>query len=432
MGYPIRLPPWRENALAARLAAFTIIVVMRFQFSFLLNRAVLLVLCTLVPVAAFSKNEALREAIAAIQKVGPEGAGNAAAAQAWQTIQEQDAAAIMVLLRSMESSSPLARNWLRSALEVIFSRSLKEAPDSVPVDDLESFLFDLSQSSPARKLAFDLIAQIEPGRANKLQSKFAADPSPELRRGSVALLIANAKSLLSDGKNEEAVAALGEALNAAREVDQIKEIASLLKDKAKQEVDLPRHFGFLMYWNVIGPFDNTDRSGFAAEFDPEKEIQLDASYDGKTKQVTWKPYFTTDDYGMVDFNQPYDPIKEVTAYAYTEFQSDAERSAELRLGCKNAWKIWLNGEFVFGRDEYHRGIRIDQYKMPVQLRKGKNTILVKACQDAQEQSWTKEWQFQLRICDSTGTAILATDRKPTPEKNQPVRRRPRPGQKKSD
>ena len=82
---------------------------------------------------------------------------------------------------------------------------------------------------------------------------------------------------------------------------------------------------------------------------------------------------------------------------------------------KNAWKIWLNGELVFGRDEYHRGIRIDQYILPVHLNEGKNTLLVKACQNEQEQDWTVQWQFQLRVTDETGTAILSTDRKPTPD-----------------
>ena len=37
------------------------------------------------------------------------------------------------------------------------------------------------------------------------------------------------------------------------------------------------------------------------------------------------------------------------------FLSEKARPAELRLGCKNGWKIWLNGKLIFGRDEYHRG-----------------------------------------------------------------------------
>jgi hypothetical protein len=108
-------------------------------------------------------------------------------------------------------------------------------------------------------------------------------------------------------------------------------------------------------------------------------------------------------------------LKEVTGYAYSEFVAAKARPAELRLGCKNAWKVWLNGKLLFGRDEYHRGQRIDQYKMPVQLKEGKNTILVKLCQNEQKEKWTVEWEFQLRVCDPTGTAILSTDRPDTPK-----------------
>jgi hypothetical protein len=138
---------------------------------------------------------------------------------------------------------------------------------------------------------------------------------------------------------------------------------------------------------------------------------LSASYDGMDGKVKWQGYSTGDEYGMVDFNKPYGDLKEVTGYAQTEFVSGINRPAELRLGCKNAWKIWLNGELIFGRDEYHRGMRIDQYKLPVQLKKGGNTILVKACQNEQVEDWTVQWQFQLRVCDATGTAIHSATKK---------------------
>ena len=50
-------------------------------------------------------------------------------------------------------------------------------------------------------------------------------------------------------------------------------------------------------------------------------------------------------------------------------------------------------------------MRIDQYKLPVQLKKGINTILVKACQNEQVEDWTVQWQFQLRVCDAPGPAL---------------------------
>jgi hypothetical protein len=94
-------------------------------------------------------------------------------------------------------------------------------------------------------------------------------------------------------------------------------------------------------------------------------------------------------------------------YAAADFFSESDRPAEIRIGCKNGWKVWLNGELLFARDEYHRGAKLDQYKLPCQLKKGKNTILVKCCQNEQTEQWTVEWEFQLRVCDATGTAILA-------------------------
>lgn len=105
----------------------------------------------------------------------------------------------------------------------------------------------------------------------------------------------------------------------------------------------------------------------------------------------------------------------MTGYAFTEFNAAAAGPAELRLGCKNGWKVWFNGALLFGRDEYHRGARIDQYRLPVTLKAGKNTILVKACQNEEVKDWTKEWEFQLRVCDASGTAILAKDRPATPK-----------------
>jgi hypothetical protein len=196
----------------------------------------------------------------------------------------------------------------------------------------------------------------------------------------------------------------------ARDEDQIKPLSKKLKDLG-QPVNLSTHFGFLMDWQLIAPFTNVERKGFDTVFPPEKEVNLTATYAGKNGDAKWVPFTSKDEYGMVDFNKPFSMLKEVSGYAYTEFNAAEESDVQLRLGCKNGWKIWLNGEFVFGRDEYHRGMKLDQYKLPVHLRKGKNVILVKCCQNEQKENWTVEWQFQLRVCDATGTAIAANSSK---------------------
>ncbi len=89
------------------------------------------------------------------------------------------------------------------------------------------------------------------------------------------------------------------------------------------------------------------------------------------------------------------------------FWSETSRPVEIRLGCKNGWKVWLNGQFIFGRDEYHRAAEMDQYRLPVQLTAGRNTLRVKCCQNEQTEDWTKEWEFQLRVTDAEGTPVFS-------------------------
>lgn len=338
------------------------------------------------------------DSVKALASVGREGLGNEAASAAWRDVVKAGPAVLPELLKAAGKGSAVADNWLRLAGDAIVSASGKKTDTGAML----TFLKDTSHPAAARILAFDLIRQADETAAENLEPTLISDPVQALRRGAVERLIKAAKTKSGD----EAKAAYTEALAAVRDEDQTKTIASAL-DKLGVKVDLPRHFGFLMKWNVIGPFDNSEKKGFDTVFPPEKEIKLDASYDGKEGPVKWRPVESKDEYGKLDINKPLGAKKEVTAYAATSFESPTERDAELRLGCKNAWKVWLNGELLFSRDEYHRGQKMDQYTMKARLKKGANSILVKACQNEQTEQWTVEWEFQLRVCDSTGTAILA-------------------------
>ena len=180
----------------------------------------------------------LKQQIAAIQAVGPEGAGNPAAAIAFKELSASRTDAILPLLRAIESSGPLARNWLRSAVEVIVERELR-SQKTLPVDGLRVFLLDTRQAPEARRLAYDLLAKIDPASAKKLIPGFLNDPSTELRRDAVAQLVTKGKSLTEDDK-AAAIATYRKALDAARDVDQVKVIATELSETLGQEVDLDR------------------------------------------------------------------------------------------------------------------------------------------------------------------------------------------------
>ena len=355
----------------------------------------------------------ISDSIQTIRAVGKEGQGNAAAAKAWQLLSMSDADALPEILAAIDGANPFAANWLRAAVDTIAARE-----SNLALDDLEKFLANKKHAPHARRLAFEIIQRTDPKLAEKLIPDMLNDPSVELRRDAVQRVINEGTELKKSNKKSAAAKTYQIALNAARDIDQIKTGSTALRQLG-ETIDLPRHFGFLMHWKVIGPFDNTKRKGFGAVYPPENEIYFSASYDGKSGKVKWSEFVTADEYGMVNINKAYpgagDGLKEVTAFAQTEYHAAEARDIELRLGCKNAWKIWHNSKLVFERDEYHRGARIDQYQLKIRLAKGRNTLLVKLCQNEQKESWTKEWQFQLRVCDATGTAVLAKNRPPTPK-----------------
>lgn len=343
------------------------------------------------------------KAIETLRSVGSEGRGNAAASKALKRLSNGGKELIPALLTAMDGANSFSSNYLRGAVEVISSKTLSKG-ESLPLVELGEFLLNKSHDTKPRAMAFDLIRRADANAAERLIPGMLSDPSVDLRREAVARLVGQAGDLVKKNNKPAAILIYRQALDAARDLDQIQTISSELKDLGRS-VNLTKHFGFLIDWNLVGPFHNRGRAGFAEVFEPERDASLDLEYEGLKGKVTWQKYSTDNEYGMVDFNEPYGALKEVTGYAHTKFISASDRPAELRLGCKNAWKIWLNGSLIFGRDEYHRGMRIDQYKLPVQLKKGVNDIMIKACQNEQKEEWTVQWQFQLRVCDSTGTAL---------------------------
>jgi hypothetical protein len=356
---------------------------------------------TLLCLSAVPLYAALDDSLQALAAVGQEGKGNEAASAAWKDVVKAGPASLPALLAATGKGSAVADNWLRVAGDTIVQNARAHG-QVLPVVEVETFLKDTAHAAAARQLAFDLLKEADPARADAVEPSLATDPVQELRRGAVQRLIDAAKAKQGEDEKKAYLA----ALEVVRDEDQTRLIVGELR-KLSVPVDLPKHFGFLTQWQIIGPFENSERKGFETVFPPEKEIKLDATYDGKSGAVKWQPFTSGDEYGKLDFNKPLGMLKEVTAYAETTFESLSERDVELRLGCKNGWKVWLNGQFLFGRDEYHRGQQMDQYKLKCHLRKGANTILVKCCQNEQKEQWTVEWEFQLRVCDSAGTAILA-------------------------
>jgi len=352
--------------------------------------------------------------LAKLREVGPEGKGHRAASDAWSKLARSDAQQLPTILAGMDGAELLAANWIRAAVDAIAERQLATG-GKLPTAELERFVKDTRHNPRARRLAFEWISRVDTTAPDRLIPQMLDDPSVELRRDAVARLLDEAAKLKADEKPEakEKTAAVYErALIAARDDDQIKLASEELK-KAGRSFDLPRHFGFLMQWKLIGPFDNKEKKGFAVAHPPEEKVDLEATYPGSQGEVKWTDLSTSDDYGVVDLNKGLGKLKGSLIYAAATFQSSSRKPVEIRVGTPNAYKLWLNGKLIGQANVYHANVKVDQYISRAEMQSGRNVLLVKLCQNEQTEDWAADWKFQLRVCDATGTAILSEDRPST-------------------
>jgi len=338
-----------------------------------------------------------------VRKVGPGGQGNAEAAQAVDDLAQSDAAALPAIFKGFTGSSPVVENWLRGVVETIVDRTIA-AGGKLPVEELEIYVLDREQSPRGRRLAFECVMKVDKLVADRVIPQMLQDPSSEFRRDAVARATEAAKELHNRNKKDEAIKAYQHALSGAVDDDQVKVIESAL-NKLGAPFSMQKHFGFLTNWHMIGPFDNRKRIGFKASYPPEQEIDLAKAYEGQLGEVKWAELTTDDKYGLVDIAKKIQNYKGSVMYAYTTFDSVEKRDVEIRLGTPNAWTLWVNGERLFGREEYHRGFSLDQFRVKAKLRAGENANLLKVCQDENEQDWAQRYQLELRVCDQAGAAV---------------------------
>ena len=170
-----------------------------------------------------------------------------------------------------------------------------------------------------------------------------------------------------------------------------------LPEKAKAYMDKTAFIPEDAWW-IIGPFDNADGIGYNKVYIPEIETRLDttAEYDGVDERVRWKKQADDTFDGFIDFREIFDKnVNWNAAYAWKTVDSPDEREAQLHFGTRTQAKLWLNGEEVFTRSEtdpFSRG----QDTVPIALKAGKNSILVKICSEMSGLG------FYLRLTDSDG------------------------------
>ncbi len=147
-------------------------------------------------------------------------------------------------------------------------------------------------------------------------------------------------------------------------------------------------------WLILGPFDNTNGIGYAKAYIPENATHIDttAKYDGIDRQVSWQRSTDNTLDGYIDLGEN---VNWCVAYAFATVTSPDEREAQIRFDSDDQGKVFLNGKEVFTNTNAYSA-RIDRYTIPVTLKPGENSILVKVCNEE------VKWEFFLRITDPAG------------------------------
>ncbi len=123
-------------------------------------------------------------------------------------------------------------------------------------------------------------------------------------------------------------------------------------------------------WHAVGPFDDTDgREAYKTAHEPERNVDLNASYGAGALKWVAKPDFTD---GQVN---------ELTGgvcatYLYRTINAPSPRQMTLSLGSNDALKVWLNGTVVLDKN-VQRGVKPDQDRITIDLNAGENRLLMK-------------------------------------------------------
>ncbi len=148
-------------------------------------------------------------------------------------------------------------------------------------------------------------------------------------------------------------------------------------------------------WMELGPFDNAGGTGFDTVYIPEDitEIDLTTKYDGQNGPVSWKKFNDTGLNGYIHLGEK--NVDWQVFYTFATVISPDEREVQLRFDSDDQGKLWLNGKEEFTHTKTF-AVRLDTYIIPVTLKQGKNSILVKVC------NVEGACAFILRITDKNG------------------------------
>lgn len=175
-----------------------------------------------------------------------------------------------------------------------------------------------------------------------------------------------------------------------------------LKDLGVDTAGFALKSGFLVKWHLIGPFPKAEEDDFGTQPFGESNIDLQKAVAIEGGELAWMEHATEDLDGMVNLLKVgFETTQNVCGYAFTVVDRPAGGDAMLKIGSDDGVAVWVNGKLVH-ENFTARGAIVDEDKVPVSLRAGANSILVKVSQGG------GDWRFCVRLAGADGKPIDLT------------------------
>jgi hypothetical protein len=163
--------------------------------------------------------------------------------------------------------------------------------------------------------------------------------------------------------------------------------------------------GIVPAWHVIGPFDAAGGS-IDTVFPPDDSTDLEGRYRGKDIEAAWRRYPSyAGAVGLGEIYGHHDYTEECMAYAWCEVSAPGDVRVQLRFGSDDDGLVMINGKEVH-RYEGTRGVHLDSDVVEVDLREGRNEVLVKVF------NRSGPWGFFVRFTDSGGNPMVGLSYSP--------------------
>jgi hypothetical protein len=153
--------------------------------------------------------------------------------------------------------------------------------------------------------------------------------------------------------------------------------------------------GFIKNWLVVGPYTDTNGSGFNTDY-LSNESSIKPSIGTTTGGRNWKQYSSPTDF--INLGNASGLADNQVGYAHVYINTSAAKTVRLLLGSDDAVKVCLNGTIVHSND-VGRSATPDDDTVTLNLTQGWNRLLIKVTNQE------GDWGFYARIVDASGAAV---------------------------